>query len=198
MAAPLVFWGMRSRELVARPRHRFDLRSRMGLRRSVSLFPVLLLTGCGNAAGPGEMQPGPRVYILSATSSFFDTDNFTCSLQAAPILEYPLPPTISATTQVRYERTGTAGNTFDPVLRSRSVRQRITVDRFGDDSVRVMLSTPLADTLYGGLTETGIFSGHWSCGTDIPFATDSALVDVGQDSTRVMDGFFGLQIDPGV
>ena len=170
----------------------------MGLRRSVSLFSALILAACGDAAGPGEKQPGPRVYILSATSSFFDTDNFTCALQAAPILEYPLPTTISTTTQIRYERTGTAGNTFDPILRSRSVRQRITVDLVGDDSVRVMLSTPLADTLYGGLTETGIFSGDWTCGPEIPFANDSTLVSAGQDSTRVLQGFFGLQVDPGM
>ncbi len=170
----------------------------MGVRRAVLLGPALLLAACGDTAGPDEMQPGPRVYVLSATSRFFDTDNFTCAFQAAPILEYPLPPTISTTTQVRYERTGTAGNTFDPVLRSRSVRQRITVDLMGDDSVRVTLSTPLADTLYGGLTETGIFSGHWTCGPEIPFAADSVLVGVGQDSTRVMDGVFGLQVNPGV
>ena len=170
----------------------------MGLRRSVSLLPVLILAACGDAAGPGEKQPGPRVYILSATSSFFDTDNFTCSLQAAPILEYPLPSTISTTTQVKYERTGTSGNTFDPILRSRSVRQRITVDLVGEDGVRVILSTPLADTLHGVLTETGIFSGDWTCGPEIPFAADSTLVEQGQDSTRVLHRFFGLQTDPGV
>ncbi|MCZ6917887.1 MAG: hypothetical protein O7I93_14010 [Gemmatimonadetes bacterium] len=170
----------------------------MGLRRLVGWLPVLLVAACGDAAGPGEMMPGPRVYVLSAIASFFDTDQFTCALQAAPILEYPLPPTITTTTQVRYERTGTAGNTFDPVLKARSVRQQLTVDLVGSDSVRVILGPPLADTLYGGLTETGIHSGDWTCGTDIPFAADSVLVGLGQDSTRVLHGVFGLQPNPGV
>lgn len=168
----------------------------MGFRGAATLLPTLLLA-CGDSLGPVDKAPGPWVYLLTTIASHFDTDNFTCSLEAQPILEYPLPPTITTTTQILYVRTATAGNTFEPVRQTRSVRQRLTVELLPNDSVRVMLGPPLADTLHGGITETGIYSGDWTCGTEIPFAADSVLVGLGQDSTRVLQGFFGLQPDPG-
>ena len=162
-------------------------------RRGVLLGSLIFTSACSDELGP--LVPGPQSFVVTALSRVTDDSTghaFTCFVTGQPLLEYPLPNSISAFAATQYQRLLQAGDSSQ--VRVLQSRQEVKVQLLANDSVRVVLAPPpFGDTLWGARTGDDIYQGAWSCTPDFPFANDADLVFLGQDSTRTFEGDWIIQ-----